>query len=342
VRFNPTITTNGYYDVYIWWVYDPNRASNVPVRIASASTTNTVIINQQINCTNWVKIASSNYFNIGTGGSVTITNGGANGYVIANAVRLMPLGNIATAASPLPVMQIVASDAVGGEFGTNGARFSVVCANGAVIVPVTVNYAVSGTATPGTDYAALPGSVTISAGAVATNIFITPLGNNLTTNQVTVTLSLSSSPNYGLTNLSSATAVILDRPINDWLRANFTASELANPSISGDAANPDGDALPNLLEYALGLSPKVADVNPLAPVVANGAFQITFPQSKGATDVALAVEWSPDLKNWFSGPAYVQQINAVDQVTNRVLTVQATANVMANGAGFFRLKVTKL
>jgi len=33
--------------------------------------------------------------------------------------------------------------------------------------------------------------------------------------------------------------------------------------VSGDAANPDGDGLPNLLEYALGLSPKSADGNPL-------------------------------------------------------------------------------
>ncbi|MDR3460518.1 MAG: FAD-dependent oxidoreductase [Verrucomicrobiae bacterium] len=342
VRFNPTITTNGYYDVYLWWVSDPNRASNVPVRIASATATNTVSINQQISCTNWVKIVSSNYFNIGTSGSVTITNGGANGYVIANAVRFMPLGNIAPgSATSLPVVQIVASDAVGGEFGTNSARFSVVFPNGAVTAPVTVNYSVSGTATPGTDYAALPGSVTIPAGAVATNVFILPLGNNLATNQVTVTLTLTGSANYGLMNLTNATAVILDRPINNWLRANFTTGELGNPLISGDAANPDGDALPNLLEYALGLSPKVANVNPFAPVLANAALQITFPQSKAATDVGVTVEWSPDLKTWYSGAAYVQQINAVDQVTNRVLTMQATASAMTNGTGFLRLRAAR-
>ena len=79
-----------------------------------------VYINQQVNCTNWVKIASSNYFNLGTSGSVTISNGGDTGYVIANAVRFMPLGSIAPPpTNPLPVVQIVASDAVAGEFGTN-------------------------------------------------------------------------------------------------------------------------------------------------------------------------------------------------------------------------------
>ena len=343
VRFNPTITTNGYYDIYCWWVYANNRATNATFITRSASATNTVSINQQINCTNWVKIAASNYFNIGSSGGVTVTNGGANGYVIANAVRFMPLGGIAPATSnPPPVVQIVASDAVAGEFGTNSARFAVVCPNGLNAAPLTVNYSVSGTATPGVDYAALPGSVMIPAGILATNIFILPLGNNLTTNQVTVTINLTASANYALTNLASATTTIADRPINNWLRANFTSAEQTNSLISGDAANPDGDGLPNLLEYALGFSPKLAHANPFSPTVTNGNFQITFPQSKAAADVAVVVEWSADLKSWFSGAGYVQQINAVDQVTNRVLTVQPASNVATNKVGFFRLRATRL
>jgi hypothetical protein len=343
VRFNPTITTNGYYDVYLWWVYASNRANNTPVRIASVSATNTVSINQQINCTNWVKIASSNYFNIGTSGSVTITNGGANGYVIANAVRFMPLGNIApTGTTTLPIVQIIASDAVAGEFGTNSGRFTVVCPNGSLGGPLTVNYSVGGTAVPGTDYAALPGSITIPAGAVATNVFVVPLGDNLTTNQVTVTLSLTASANYLVTNLNSATVVVQDRPINDWLRANFTTAQLANPLISGDAANPAGDGLPNLLAYALGYSPWVAVANPFSALVTNGVFQLVYPSAVAATDVGMAVQWSPDLKNWYSGTGYVQQVNVVDEVTNRVLTVQATGSVMTNGTGYFRLRANRL
>jgi hypothetical protein len=343
VRFNPNITTNGYYDVYIWWVYASNRASNVPVITRSASATNTVVVNEQINCTNWVKIASSNYFNIGTSGSVTITNGGANGYVVANAVRFMPLGSIApNPNSTLPVVQIVASDAVAGEFGTNTARFTVVCPNGTNAAPLTVNYSVGGTATPGVDYAALSGSVKIPAGVIATNILITPLGNNLTTNQVTVTINLTASANYSLTNLASATAVIQDRPINAWLRANFTAAQLTNSLVSGDAADPDHDGLPNLLEYALGLSPKIADANPFFPAMANGVFTMTYPQANSATDVSLAVEWSPDLKNWFAGAAYVQQISVVAQATNRIITVQAGAGVSTNATGFFRLRAARL
>jgi hypothetical protein len=149
VRFTPTLTTNGYYDVYAWWVYANNRASNVPFIIASASATNVVAVNEQINCTNWFKIASSNYFNVGTGGSVTITNrtssGYISGYAIANAVRFMPLGSIAPSPQgSLPVVEVVASDALTGEFGTNQARFTVLLPQRRqCLLRSTVNYSVS-------------------------------------------------------------------------------------------------------------------------------------------------------------------------------------------------------
>ncbi|HZV35186.1 MAG TPA: FAD-dependent oxidoreductase, partial [Verrucomicrobiae bacterium] len=178
VRFTPSIPTNGYYDVYIWWVYASNRATNAPLRISSTSATNTVYINQQINCTNWVKIASSNYFVAGTSGSVTVSNFNTTGYVVANAVRWQPLGS-APSGNISPVVELLASDPVAGEFGPVAGRFTIVCPNGANSFPVTVNYTISGTASNGVDYAALPASVTMAAGAIATNIVIMPLGTSL-------------------------------------------------------------------------------------------------------------------------------------------------------------------
>jgi len=341
VTFTPTIPINGYYDVYIWWVYANNRANNTPVDILSADDFNTVYINQQINCTNWVKIASSNYFNAGTSGSVTVRNGGTTGYVVANAVRWVPLGG-ASNPGAAPVVEIVASDAVAGEFGTNTGWFTVVCPNGTNAAPLTVNYSIGGSALPGVDYAALPGSIMIPAGVLATNIFISPLGDNLTTNQVSVTLNLTASTNYVLTSLTNATVVIGDWPINIWRRANFSAAELADPSVSGDAAEPANDGLPNLIKYALGLPPQIADANPLAPTMSNGVFTLTYPQSTAATDVSLDVEWSPDLKSWYSGAAYVQPVNILYQATNNIVTMQTGVVGVTNAAGFFRFQATRL
>ena len=55
-------------------------------------------------------------------------------------------------------------------------------------------------------------------------------------------------------------------PYSTWQAQYFTSAELANPAISGDDADPDGDGIPNLVEYALGLLPRTAGVAGLPTV----------------------------------------------------------------------------
>lgn len=45
--------------------------------------------------------------------------------------------------------------------------------------------------------------------------------------------------------------------MEQWKAACFTASELDDPLISGDYADPDHDKMPNLMEYSLGSNPMV-------------------------------------------------------------------------------------
>ncbi len=339
VRFTPTLATNGYYDIYLWWVQDSNRATNTPVDIVNGIASNRIYVNQQINGGAWVKIVSSNYFNMGTNASVTIRNDGTTGYVIANAARWMPLGDIASnPPTPLPVVEIVASDAVAGEFGTNAARFSIVCPEGTNAFPLTVSYSVGGTAVSGTDFAALSGTATIPPGARAANVFIFPLGGNLATNQVVVTLNLIVSTNYALANLTNATVVILDRPINDWLRANFTAAQLSDPQISGDQAIPENDGLPNLMKYALGLSPWSADANPFSPSASNDVFTVTYSLADSATDATVIPEWSTNLMTWLSGTNYIQEMDSTDDGIRRTMTIRATT---PSSSGFMRFSVLR-
>jgi len=340
VTFTPNLATNGYYDVYLWWVYASNRATSVPVDIASATTTNRVYINEQINVTNWFKVASSNYFTAGGSSSVTIRNVGTSGYVVANAVRWMPLGSIAPQAPSLPMVEVVASDGTAGEFPTNTGRFTVVCPNGVNPAPLTVYYSMGGSAQPGVDYAALPGSVIIPGGTLAASIPVTPLGGNLTNNQETITLSLAASTNYSIGTLSNATVNLQDWPYNVWKRARFTPAQLASPAISGDSAIPAQDGLPNLLKYALGLPPLTPAANPFHPVMAKGHFTLTYPQAESAPDVALSFLWSPDLFHWFSGPGYFQTLAITDQVTNQLIQLQATLPATTNA--FIRASATRL
>ncbi len=153
-----------------------------------------------------------------------------------------------------------------------------------------------------------------------------------------MTINLAASANYVLTNLARATAVILDRPINNWLRANFSTAELAQPLISGDSANPDLDGLPNLMEYALGTSPRLLDGNQFVPSTSNGVFTVTYPLSKSAVDVSLTPEWSTNLVTWLTGTNYFKVVNIEDQMTNQIITIQP---VSPAASGFFRFRVTR-
>jgi hypothetical protein len=60
-------------------------------------------------------------------------------------------------------------------------------------------------------------------------------------------------------NVTLQAATLGLAPLEAWRTSYFSPSELANPNISGDTAGPDGDGIPNLLEYALNGRPKVAN-----------------------------------------------------------------------------------
>jgi hypothetical protein len=64
--------------------------------------------------------------------------------------------------------------------------------------PLTVRYTVSGTATPGVDYTALPGSITIPANAASADIRVTPIPDALAESSETVVVSLEPDPAYTL------------------------------------------------------------------------------------------------------------------------------------------------
>ena len=87
VRFNPPLAVSGAYAVYARWTTGTNRATNVPVDIAVPSGTTRKWINQQSNNGVWYSLGTYT-FNSGSSGAVTISNEGANGFVIVDAIKL--------------------------------------------------------------------------------------------------------------------------------------------------------------------------------------------------------------------------------------------------------------
>ncbi len=92
-----------------------------------------------------------------------------------------------------------------------------------------------------------------------------------------------------------------------WLAAAFTTTELADPLISGDAADPDRDGLSNFTEFAFGHLPRKADAGSLASpaTVTEGgnrypAISCTRPMDADGLRYVPAV--STDLGAWDRNP----------------------------------------
>ena len=102
----------------------------------------------------------------------------------------------------------IARDRDGSEAGTRG-RF-IVRRTGATDAVLTVKYTVAGTATRGTDYTGLAGTVTIPAGASSKLILVIPIDDSLTEGNETVSLKLSGSRIYNVRSPATATLTITD------------------------------------------------------------------------------------------------------------------------------------
>jgi hypothetical protein len=82
-----------------------------------------------------------------------------------------------------------------------------------------------------------------------------------------------------------------------WLQNYFTTTQLGQPAIVGDTAEPIGDGIPNLLKYAFNLNPW-ENGQPLLPQAtpAAGNLVLNFPTPQ--TDLTYTVQASTDLVNW--------------------------------------------
>jgi hypothetical protein len=108
-----------------------------------------------------------------------------------------------------PVVTVVASDASAAEAGSATGTFTIT-RTGDLTGALTVNYTVGGTATSGTDYAALSGSVVISAGAATATVVVTPNDDLVDEANETVILTLAAGTGYSVGTPSAATVTITD------------------------------------------------------------------------------------------------------------------------------------
>lgn len=138
----------------------------------------------------------------------------------------------------------------------------------------------------------------------------------------------------------SMSVVVVKSQFEAWREQYFTAAQLGNWSVSGDAGNPAQDGIPNLLKYALGLNPNTPASAGLplcgqTTVSSSSYLTLTFAKQSALTDIVYNVQISSDLINWTSGGI------RTDNGTTNTAVYRDTVPIGSASRRFMRLSVTR-
>jgi hypothetical protein len=126
----------------------------------------------------------------------------------------------------------------------------------------------------------------------------------------------------------------------DWALREFNATQLADASVSGPGADPDGDGAPNLLEFAMGGQPLAADAQNLklqsASMLTNH-FAFHFRQRKDLGGLTRQFLLSTNFVAWTQiSPLNVSTEQDLGDVVQLLATMDAPAQ-----PSFFRVSFSQ-
>ncbi len=131
-------------------------------------------------------------------------------------------------------------------------------------------------------------------------------------------------------------------PIDLWRLTNFGTT--ANTGDAADSADPDGDGLVNLVEYALGLSPSSPDPNPLSISITAGHLTVSYRRPHPApADINYLAEVSGTLLpgSWNSDQTSVSQALTENGDGTETVTATDLTPVGSATAHYLRLRFVR-
>jgi len=241
--------------------------------------------------------------------------------------------------TPLPIVNVTATDSTAGEFGPDQSLGFTVSSNEVVSSPLQVSYAVSGTAMSGADYTVLPGTITIPAGERNAIITTQVIPDDLHEGSETVIVQLTANAAYQVWQATGVTGTIQDKPFSAWLHDKGLSTG------NGDA---DANGTPDILDYYAGHTIGGLPSPPIlrATASADGVYRAVFPHAKSAVDVIGEIEWSTDLISWHrsGGSDGARTVNITTTPTSGVSedpeTLEATATVTGENPTLFFLRLS--
>ena len=125
-------------------------------------------------------------------------------------------------------------------------------------------------------------------------------------------------------------------PIETWRQSHFGTT--ANSGSAADTADPDGDGLPNLVEYATGTDPQSFGASALSLGRSGSFLTLTYTRIAD-TSLTYTVEGSSDLSGAWTAVSAAGNPSTGVQNTAGSVTITDTVSVDAPGRRFLRLKV---
>jgi hypothetical protein len=148
------------------------------------------------------------------------------------------------------------------------------------------------------------------------------------------------------------TVSIEDSPFDLWKIQKFGSVVNANGADASDLADPEGDGVCNIMEFARGSDPLKVEHFPIATPSLGQYVYLSFPRSSSATDLRYTVQASADLETWADGSSYsstsssgsntvTTEVSRVMQGTTETITVRDNVPVTAKTPRFLRLRVER-
>ena len=201
-----------------------------------------------------------------------------------------------------------------------------------------------GTPPNGTETIGIPTNGTvIYTGSMANSA--TPLDVALSAPVYATNIQLFITSSYSASNVQVSEMIFNERALpgtfGDWELHYFTNSaQINNPAISGIGADPDGDGVPNLLEFAVGGNPLVPDktnAQVTAISLPLNEIAVQFQERTQLSDVTRSFVASPDLVHWTNAvPLSVTPVQTVGAVT----IYQAVFPMQPTTPQYFRIEYT--
>jgi autotransporter-associated beta strand protein len=127
-------------------------------------------------------------------------------------------------------------------------------------------------------------------------------------------------------------------PFERWQIDQFE-SRASDPLVAGELADPDGDGIPNLTEYALGTEPELPStsgiIQEMVPIDEAYYLRLTIPRNPDATDVTFTVQTTSDLTE----PDSWTDIDTVVETDEPALLV--VRDTLGGPLRFIRLRVSR-